>query len=191
MRSTRASASPPASTRSPPTTAAKKSPACWPAPRSPPKRERRRIGCSGPLGRRSASRTDVLPVFRWQDSLGNSPDLKDTGWSPATQQKVNIVKNRKRRGESRVVEAKNFLAEGCGVDRIDVLQHDRSVFRHVAGTRDGTCQEFRSCQCLVGGRRIQCHALCALADVEGNRVVKVSIDIWGRHHPFTDLERRR
>src|ERR1700726_2225722 len=45
MPSTRASASPPASTRSPPTTAARKSPACWPAPRSPPRPEPRRIGC--------------------------------------------------------------------------------------------------------------------------------------------------
>ena len=34
---TRASASPPASPRSPPSTAARRSPACWPAPRSPPR----------------------------------------------------------------------------------------------------------------------------------------------------------
>ena len=37
-RSTRASASPPASPRSPPSGAARRSPACWPAPRSPPRR---------------------------------------------------------------------------------------------------------------------------------------------------------
>src|ERR1035438_5020975 len=45
MRSTRASASPPASTRSPPTTAARRSRACWPAPRSPRKRGPRRNVC--------------------------------------------------------------------------------------------------------------------------------------------------
>src|SRR3984893_6507938 len=45
MRWTRASASPPASTRSPPITAARKSPACWPAPRSPPRRGQRQNGC--------------------------------------------------------------------------------------------------------------------------------------------------
>src|ERR1700760_1369797 len=57
MRSTRASASPPASTRSPPTTAARKSPACWPAPRSPPRRERRRSGCSRRRG-------ELAPIAR-------------------------------------------------------------------------------------------------------------------------------
>ena len=46
-RSTRASASPPASTRSPPITAARKSPACWPAPRSPPRRAPPPSGCCG------------------------------------------------------------------------------------------------------------------------------------------------
>src|SRR4051812_20983618 len=45
MRSTRASASPPASTRSRPTCGARKSPACWPARRSPPRQERPRTGC--------------------------------------------------------------------------------------------------------------------------------------------------
>src|SRR5215216_1053512 len=45
MRSTRASASPPASTRSPPTTAVRKSPACWRVRRSPRRRGPRRSGC--------------------------------------------------------------------------------------------------------------------------------------------------
>src|SRR4029079_13194793 len=44
-RSTRASAWRPASTRSPPTTAARKSPACWRVRRSPRRRGRRRSGC--------------------------------------------------------------------------------------------------------------------------------------------------
>src|SRR5262249_5653937 len=52
MRSTRASASPPASTRSPPTTAARRSPACSPAPRSPPRQGQPRNGCSRPRRRR-------------------------------------------------------------------------------------------------------------------------------------------
>src|SRR5246127_3922792 len=46
MRSTRASASPPASMRSPPTTAARKSPACSPAPKSPRKPAPPPSGCS-------------------------------------------------------------------------------------------------------------------------------------------------
>src|SRR5882724_6188128 len=58
MHWTRASASPPASTRSLPTTAARKSPACWPAPRSPPRRGRRRTGCC------ARQRRNFPPSFR-------------------------------------------------------------------------------------------------------------------------------
>src|SRR6266849_7339603 len=71
MRSTRASASPPASTRSPPTTAARKSPACWRAPRSPRRRGRPRNGCSGPRRRDSlVSRTRCR-------ALGAAPQSRD------------------------------------------------------------------------------------------------------------------
>ena len=49
------SASPPASTRSPPITAARKSPACWPAPKSPPRRGPPPSDCCAPR------RRDVIP----------------------------------------------------------------------------------------------------------------------------------
>src|ERR1700734_747811 len=71
MRSTRASASPPASMRSPPTTAARKSPACSPAPKLPPRRERPPSGCSRPR------RFSIFPAMATKAKTKKLPEIAD------------------------------------------------------------------------------------------------------------------
>src|SRR5438874_4359143 len=69
MPSTRASASPPVSMRSPPITAARRSPACWPVPRSPPRRGPPRNASCAPR------RRNVIPG-RCEAS---NPESRDSG----------------------------------------------------------------------------------------------------------------
>src|ERR1700729_86224 len=71
MRSTRASALPPASMRSPPTTAARKSPACSPAPKLPPRRGRRPSGCSRPR------RLSIFPAMATKAKTKKLPEIAD------------------------------------------------------------------------------------------------------------------
>src|ERR1700721_1230661 len=71
MHSTRASASPPASMHLPPTTAARKSPACSPAPKLPPRRGRRPGGCSGPR------RRSIFPAMATKAKTKKLPEIAD------------------------------------------------------------------------------------------------------------------
>src|SRR5258708_12689920 len=87
-RSTRASALPPASTRSPPITAARKSPACWPAPKSPPKRVPPRTGCCAPRRRDFSRRHSGARTARTRNLeipglvLRTIPELQDQYYLP-------------------------------------------------------------------------------------------------------------
>src|SRR5580692_9008985 len=71
MRSTRASALPPASTRSPPTTAARKSPACSPARKLLRKRGRPPSGCSRPR------RLSIFPAMATKAKTKKFPEIAD------------------------------------------------------------------------------------------------------------------
>src|ERR1700728_3543965 len=71
MRSTRASASLPASTRSPPTTAARKSPACSPARKLLRKRGRPPSGCSRPR------RRSIFPAMATKAKTKKLPEIAD------------------------------------------------------------------------------------------------------------------
>src|SRR5580693_5187911 len=71
MRSTRASASPPASMRLPPTTAARKLPACSPVRKLPPRRGRPPSGCSRPR------RRSIFPAMATKSKPKKLPDIAD------------------------------------------------------------------------------------------------------------------